>query len=255
MSTFKAVIIEKNANDAFLIKNIMGEHHPNINIVAEAYTTTSAKEILLEHQPDIALMSIELMSGTAFDVLTDLNLTGSIDFEIIFMASNQRYEDVVKAIDFAPVALLNKPIDLQILRGVIRKAITKQDNKNHIQQQLALNQAFQDRSAEIIIPSVNHNKVAVAVAHITHLKAEEQTTIIHFHDGTSLIAFSILGYFKKLLLEKHAFYLIHNSLLVNTNQIKSFKYAELEITLKNGKKLFASRRNGKEFKKYWDEFK
>ena len=255
MPTFKAVIIEKDEKDAFLLKKKMSEHHPNVNIVAEAYTIASAKEALLKHQPHIAFMAIELMRGSSFEVLDDLNSTGSIDFEIIFIASNQRYDDVVKAIDFAPVALLNKPIDPEILRGVISKAIKKQDKRNLIEENLAELQTIHERSNEIIVSSVNHNKIVVSVADITHFKAEGQTTVLHFHDGTSLIAFSILGYFKKMLLDKHAFFLIHNSLLVNTHQIKSFKYAELEITLKNGKKLAASRRNGKEFKKYWEEFR
>lgn len=255
MSTFKAVIIEKNANDAILLKKMMSELHPNITIVAEAYTIAAAKETFLNHQPHIAFMAIDLSSGTSFDVLTDLNLLGSIDFEIIFMTTNQRYVDAVRAIDFAPIALLNKPIDPEILRGVIGKAITKRDEITLIQEHLAELQTIHERITEIIIPSVNHNKVAVAVADITHFKAEGQTTIIHFHDGTSLIAFSILGYFKKMLLDKHDFFLIHNSLLVNTHQVKAFKYAELELTLKNGKKLIASRRNGKEFKKHWEQFK
>ena len=255
MPTFKGVIIERNTNDAVLLKKMMSEHHPNITIVAEAYTIAAAKETILKHQPHIAFMAIELMVGTAFDVLNDLNQTGSIDFEIIFIASNQLYDYAVKAIDFAPVALLNKPIDPEILRGVTEKAILKQGKKNLIEEHLAELQTIHERSIEIIISSVNHNKVAVLIADITHFKAEGQTTVIHLHDGTSLIAFSILGYFKKMLLDKHDFFLIHNSLLVNTHQVKAFKYAELELTLKNGKKLIASRRNGKEFKKYWEQFK
>ena len=255
MPTFKAVIIEKDEKDAFLLKKKMSEHHPNVNIVAEAYTIASAKEALLKHQPHIAFMAIELMRGSSFEVLDDLNSTGSIDFDIVFIANNQRYDDAIKAIDFSPIALLNKPIDPDILRGVIEKAKENQDRKKQVQQMFDKLQTLDEHDTHIIINSVHHIKVAVAVADITHFKAEGQTTVLHFHDGTSLIAFSILGYFKKMLLDKHPFFLIHNSLLVNTHQIKSFKYAELEITLKNGKKLAASRRNGKEFKKYWEEFR
>lgn len=254
MPTFKAIIIEKNAKDATLLKNMLKEHHPHINVVAEAYTVATAKELFLYNQPHLAFMAIELTWGTSFDVLNHLNQTGSIDFEIIFIATNQRYDDAIKAIDFSPTALLNKPIDPEILRGVIEKAKDNQDRKNQIEQMFEKLETLDEHDTHIVIPSVNQNKVAVPLADITHIKAEGQTTVIHFQDGSSLIAFSILGYFKKMLLDKHPFYLIHNSLLVNTHQIKSFKYTELEITLKNGKKLAASRRYGKEFKKYWEQF-
>ena len=253
MPTLEAVIVENNEKDGTLLKKILKDQYPHINVVGEAYTVAAAKELFLK-QPHLAFMAIELTWGTSFDVLSHLNQTGSIDFDIVFIANNQRYDDAIKAIDFSPIALLNKPIDPDILRGVIEKAKENQDRKKQVQQMFDKLQTLDEHDTHIIINSVHHIKVAVAVADITHFKAEGQTTVIHFQDGSSLIAFSILGYFKKMLLDKHAFYLVHNSLLVNTHQIKSFKYAELEITLKNGKKLIASRRYGKEFKKYWEEF-
>ena len=254
MPTYKTVIIGKNDKDFVSLRKTINEHSPNINIVAEAYTSDSAKDIILSHQPNLAFMAIELVSGTSFELLSHLKVDGAIDFEIIFISTNQRYDYALKAIDFSPVALLNTPIDPEILRGVIEKAKNNLDKKSQIEQIVSKTQTSDEHQRHIVIPSVNHTKVSITVADITHFKAEGQTTIIHFHDGTTLTAFSILGHFKKLLLDKHAFYLIHNSLLVNTHQVKVFKYAELEITFKNGKKLNASRRNGKEFKKYWEEF-
>ena len=254
MQTYNAVIIKGNLDNEDLLKKIISNNHSDLKIVAEAHTIDSAKDIIFKHQPNIAFIAIELISGTSFDILSQLKIDGSIDFEIIFISTNQRYDYAIQAIDYSPVAVLNAPIDAEILRGAIEKAKKNLDKKSQIEQLMSVFQTSDEHQRHIVIQSANHNKVSVTVADITHFKAEGQTTIIHFLDGTTLTAFSILGHFKKMLLDKYSFYLIHNSLLVNTHQVKIFKYAELEITLKNGKKLNASRRYGKEFKKYWEEF-
>lgn len=118
---------------------------------------------------------------------------------------------------------------------------------------LARLQTRHERSRHLIIPTAHNNKISVSIADITYFEADGPTTIVHFKDKSNLIAFRILGYFKKMLLADHPFFLIHNSLLLNTEQIRAFDYAKLTINLTNGESLKTSRRLGKQFKKYWAE--
>lgn len=254
MTSYRTVIIEDNPDNADVLRKIIRENHLDLEIVAEASSVSSAKEILLKYKPDIAFMDIELTPGTSFDVLADLHRTKSIDFEIVFITAHQRYDYATRAIDFSCLAFMSKPIDPEILRGAIEKAKEKQTKKIQIDQLLSKLQTLNQNNTQIIIPTANSNKTAVSISNITYFEADGQTTIVHFQEGSHLVAFRILGHFKKMLMDEHPFFLIHNSLLVNVEQVKSFKYTELEITLKNGEKLIASRRYGKDFKKYWDEF-
>ena len=111
------------------------------------------------------------------------------------------------------------------------------------------------RNTQIIIPTAHNVKQAISIADITHFEADEHTTKVHLSDGKIVTAFRILGHFKKMLLDDYPFFHIHNSLLINVDQVKSYDYAQLTITLKNGQQLKASRRYGKGFKKYWDDFR
>ena len=253
---YKVVIVEDSVDNAAALRQIIQANHPDITIVAEANTVETAYNALVTHKPDMALMDIELTPGTSFDVLAKLNKDDHLDFEIIFISAHPRYDYATKAIDFSSLAFLTKPIDPEILRGAIEKAKAKQTKKIQIEQLLSKLQVLSERDAHIVIPSTNNNKVVVNVADITYIKADGQTSIVHFNDGTSLVAFCILGHFKKMLNEEdvHHFFLIHNSLFINVSQVKSFKYLSLEVAFKNGEKLKASRRFGKDFKKHWEEF-
>jgi DNA-binding LytR/AlgR family response regulator len=106
-------------------------------------------------------------------------------------------------------------------------------------------------SHQLLIPTANNNKISVAIANITHFKADGQMTIVHFKDKSTLIAFRMLGYFKEKLMSEYSFCLIHHSFLVNVAQVQSYDYGKRVIVLKNGTLLTASRRFGVIFKQYW----
>lgn len=180
--------------------------------------------------------------------------TQDIDFEIIFITAHQRYDYATKAIDFSCLAFLSKPIDPEILRGAIEKAKEKQTQKIQIDQLLAKLQALDERHAHIIIPTANNNKVAVPIADITHFEADEQMTKVYLQDGLNKVAFRRLGHFKKILMDEYDFFLIHNSILINIEQVKSFKSKDLTITFKNNTCVTASRRYGSDFGVYWNTF-
>lgn len=251
MMTYRAVIIEDNPDNAAVLRRIITENHPDLEIVAEANSVVSAKEILVRHQPDIAFMDIELTPGTSFDVLADLSKSQSIGFEIIFITAHQRYDYATRAIDFSSLAFLSKPIDPEILRGAIEKAKDKQTRKIQIDQLLAKLQDTQQSPAKIIIPTINGHKIGILLVDVLYFKADGSTTNVHLTDGSIVVAFKILGHFKKMLMDDYSFFLVHHALLLNVEQVRAFKNKGFKITLKNGDILTASRRSGTDFKDYW----
>lgn len=254
MTTYKTVIIEDNPDNAAVLRRIITENHPDLEIVAEANSVVLAKEILVKHGPDIAFMDIELTPGTSFDVLADLSQSQSIGFEIIFITAHQRYDYATRAIDFSSLAFLSKPIDPEILRGAIEKAKDKQTRKIQIDQLLAKLQDTPKSPAKIIVSTTNGHKIAIFLSDILYFKADGQTTDVHVTDGSIVVAFKILGHFKKMLMEEDSFFLIHHALLLNVKQVHSFRSKNSEITLKNGEILTASRRSGADFKDYWSTY-
>lgn len=254
MKIYKTIIIEDDPLNAIILKKILKDNYPDINVITVATTITTAKEALLKHKPEIVLMDIELSSGTTFDILSDFHQKDALDFEIIFITAHERYDYIVKAIDYSALGFLIKPIDPKSLRAAIEKAKTKQSLKMQIEQVIAQIKERHNPNTKIIVPLADYNKEAVVIADIAYFEANGASTIIHFMDGSTLVAVCILGQFKKTLLDDYSFFLIHHSILVNVDQIKSFRARDLEIVLKNDKKLYPSRRFGRDFKNYWNEF-
>jgi two-component system, LytTR family, response regulator len=252
MQIYKTIIIEDNSDNRAVLRKIIADNHSDLAIIAEATSVEAAVEVLTKHEPDIVLMDIELTPGTSFDVLMQINQRQGINFEIIFITAHQRYDYATKAIDYSCLAYLSKPIDPKILRGAIEKAKEKQTQKIQFDQLLQKLQVQASKETQIIIPTTNNEKVAIFIKDINYLEADEHLTRIYFQDGSKLTAFHILGHFKKMLMEDYPFFLIHNSLLVNVEQVKSYTHLKLLITLKNGTTLKASKRFGKDFKKYWE---
>lgn len=254
MKIYKTIIVEDNPLNAIILKSILKDNYADIDVLAVATTIATAREALSVHKPEIVLMDIELSSGTTFDILSDLHQKDVIDFEIIFITAHEEYDYIIKAIDYSALAFLIKPINPELLRGAIEKAKTKQSQKMQMEQLLTQLQERHKPNTKIIVPTTDHKKEAVVVSDITYIQADRLSSVIHFIDGSSLTVGSILGQFKKTLMSDHAFFLIHNSILVNVEQIQSFRARDYEITLNNGEKLCPSRRLGKDFKKYWTEF-
>jgi two-component system, LytTR family, response regulator len=109
-------------------------------------------------------------------------------------------------------------------------------------------------NSQILIPTANNHKVAVSITAITHFKADGQTTIVHFKDKSTMIAFRMLGYFKEKLMAEYPFFLIHHSFLLNVAHVQSYDNGKGAIVLKNGVGLTASRRFRKDFKTYWEKY-
>lgn len=158
---------------------------------------------------------------------------------------------------YKAIIIEDNPDNADVLRRIIaddNPEIQVVAEANTIKNLFAKLKALDENNNQIIISTANNNKEGVAVANITYFEADGQTTIVHFQADKPLTAFRMLAHFKKTLEGEHSFFLVHNSLYVNVAQVKSFRYKDLEITFKNGKIIQASRRFGKDFKKYWEDF-
>ena len=95
-----------------------------------------------------------------------------------------------------------------------------------------------------------HNGIIefVNVKEIKYLQADGVITYIFLENGEKLSVTKNLGYYKDMLIADYNFHLISNNLLVNQEFIHRYNHHELLLILKDGTKLYASKRFGKEFK-------
>jgi two-component system, LytTR family, response regulator len=249
---FKALIVEDIADTSDFIKQRIVKLCPAINSPDQAYCIDEAYQMIRTSNYDIVFLDIQLPKGTGFDLLNLLSEDGKIDFEIIFITGESEKEYTLRAIKYSALDFLYKPLDDTELVIAVNKAIEKLKN-NYFNKQIKL---LLDRVGHEKISKTNkiafhlHNGVVefVNVKEIKYLQADGVISYIYLENGDKLTITKNLGYYKDMLIADYNFHLISNSLLVNHEFIQRYNHHELLVTLKDGSKLYASKRFGKEFK-------
>lgn len=245
------------------LTKLISKHCPQIVLLAETDNIQDAEKLILEHNPDLIFLDIQIKDKTGFDLLQNLQSHKHLSFRIIFMTAHKEFEHATKAIDYSALDFITKPIDHNNLSKAVSKAETM------IFEERKKNEAFdsKDRSYKEqikmllgLLTSKNENPKNIPfhlvkgvveyfeVVNILKLEAEKNITIVYALDGTSFKAMKNLGYYSKLLTENYHFFTINKSTVINLDQVKRYKHSDLEVTLIDGSKIYASRRGGKLFK-------
>lgn len=244
----RLLIIEDNPIDTIIVRHLLKIVAPKIEICGEAISVIQAVSLIETLQPDIILSDVELSDGSAFEIFEQLHEKHIPFGEIIFMSSTERYDYVTKAIDYACLAYISKPLFENSLRNALEKAYNHQTQLAQSETQMTYHPKNNNK---LVIPIAQNGKEIIDIETINYFEAAGQCTIIHFVDGTRLTAFRILGYFKKLLSDDKNFFLVHHSFLLNVNHVKNFYIKTHEIVMKNSSAVETSRRHGSSFNNYW----
>lgn len=192
-------------------------HCPQINILAEASSVAEGVEVVQRHpKADLLFLDIQLTDGSGFDLLQQIDFES---FKIIFTTAYSEY--ALRAIKFAPLDYLLKPIDAQELQAAVEKATRGQQTE--MQQQIRL---FMQQ-----ISSGNANaRIALATAdgiHLHYVKnivrcaSDGNYATVHFDDKSKLLVAKTLKDLE-LLLSSYAFERIHKSHLINLDHLKRY---------------------------------
>lgn len=251
----KAIIIEDVLPEATMIKGMLNNSFPTIEVIGIASSVDEGISMILRNKPDFVLMDIEIMGGTSYDILASLRQYSiPLDFEIIFLTGNRRFDYATRAFEYTALDFLTKPIDTVAFDKAITRVMERKSSNQ-------LNSAQMGFFLEMISSSENilPNKIAVTklggvvefveINQILYLEAAREVTIFVLKNKQRLTASKNLGYYDNILVN-HNFFSISNSLIINLNEIKSYDHSQKLVLMANGTQLSASRRGGQDLKSY-----
>lgn len=240
--TLKAIIVDDEKHSRETLKNLVIEFCEDVEVLSTESTINDAVLAIKTLKPDLLFLDIELQTGTGFDILDQLE---SIDFEVIFTTAFEQY--ALKAVKFSSLDYLLKPIDLEELQKAVEKA-KKIKDKNIYSKQL------ETLIHNLKQPQPNNNKICLATAdgyefinveEIMYCKAEGSYTTFKLTNGTNLLVSKHLKEYENLLVEQH-FMRVHNSFLINLNEVKKYVKADGGYILMNNGETVSISRNKKE---------
>lgn len=252
----KSIIVEDSEANRDTLRNLLQSECPQVNLIGEAPTLEEAEKLIEKLQPDLVFLDIQMKKGTSFDLLARLHEQGKVNFEIIFVTAYGMFEFATKAIEYAALDFITKPVEPEKLASAVKKAsekIAKQQRSDQIALLLDHISRPDKKSGRIAFHLPKGVIEFVEVEQILKLEADGTISYVYLTDGRKINAMKNLGQYSKLLLADHNFFQVSNSVLVNLDYVKRYNHSELTLTLTDGSHVFASRRGGQDFKKYLNE--
>jgi two-component system LytT family response regulator len=211
----KAVIIEDEANNRENLRLALASYCPDIKLVGEADSALSGMDLIRQKQPDLVFLDIAMPNGNGFDLLESLE---RINFNIIFVTAFDQY--ALRAIKFAAVDYLLKPIDVLELKKAVNRVLDKRRREQKNDRLQVLLDNLQQQEQKIALPQTDHIEF-VPVHSIIRCRGDRNYTHFYLRDGRHLLVSRTLKEYADLL-EKSNFYRVHQSHLVNLDCIKKY---------------------------------
>lgn len=225
----RAIIVDDEKHSRETLKSLVTEFCADVEVLTTASTITEAILAIKTLQPDLLFLDIELQTGTGFDILNQL---GDVNFEVVFTTAFEQY--ALKAVKFSSLDYLLKPIDLEELQKAVAKARKIKDKNVYSKQLETLLHNLKQQQP-------NNNKICLATAdgyefinveEIMYCKAEGSYTTFKLTNGTNLLVSKHLKEYENLLTDQH-FMRVHNSFLINLNEVKKYVKADGGYILMN----------------------
>jgi two-component system LytT family response regulator len=238
----KAIIVEDETEAANALSKLILNHCPEIRLVGAFNTVSDAIAAVSIHSPHLVFLDIELNEESGFDLLEKI---ASPDFDVVFTTAYSGY--ALRAIKYSCLDYLLKPIVIDELKTVIRKANRKQNlNDFHVQlRNLIQTLKNPNQEPKLCIPS-SDGFVFLDKSEIVMCQAEGNYCIICTLAGEKIICSKNIGFIEELL-DDHMFR-CHKSYLINIDHVKKFEGGDnMRVLLKSDLQAEVSTRKKHEF--------
>ncbi|GHE71627.1 MULTISPECIES: LytTR family DNA-binding domain-containing protein [Roseivirga] len=249
----KTLIIDNEKSIREGLKQMLATYCPKVVVAGEANSVATAKEQILQNQPELMFLDVELGDGLGIDLIRSFK---KLETQVIFITAHHKY--AIDAFQCSALDFLLKPIDPEDLVNAVRKAEQFSLVKD-LEAQLKvledrLNKANQ--LPEKIVLTDSESIYLVKVNDILWCGAEGSYTRFTLADGSEILVSKNLKAYEGIL-EGDRFLRIHHSYLVNIQHIKRFERSEGGLlVMDNGQILPVSVRkkdNLMQLLKTWNE--
>jgi two-component system LytT family response regulator len=214
-----AVIIDNEQNNIENLEILLQQYCPQLTVVATGLNATEGEAIILEHDPDIVFLDIQMSGKNGFALLQSLKVH---NFELIFVTAFDQYG--IQAVKFSALDYLLKPIDTEELKMAVHKAIYRSSEKKQNKKLENLLQVLEHQQQK------NIHRIALTSAKETRFIRTQD--IIRCESSNNYTTFYLFGREKIMtskpifeyeeILVNYGFIRCHQSHLVNKKHIKSW---------------------------------
>jgi two-component system LytT family response regulator len=214
----RTIIIDDEENIRLLLRNIIEEHCPGVEVIAEAGSVADSLRLIRQLSPDLILLDIRLTDGTGFGLL---EMLGEINFRIIFVTAYEEF--ALKALKLSAVDYILKPIVTSELVEAIDKARKiLGEGEEHLMKVLIDNTKNQVSQEKKIVLKTADKFHFVVIRDIIRCESDSSYTWFYMLDGTKILISRTMKEFEEIL-SGRGFYRPFKTFLINLNHIKAYE--------------------------------
>ena len=214
----KAVLIDDEKHCLETLGMLLARHCKEVSVVEECRSGKKGLEAINKHKPDLVFLDIEMPMMNGFELLEQFT---EIPFAVIFTTSYDQY--AIKAFRYSALDYLLKPIDPEELVASVQKVITKRNLPFAEQFDILLKQIKHKGSGfeKIAVPTIEGFEL-VRADEVIRCDADDNYTHLYLRNNVKIVACRMLKEMEELMQEFGYFVRVHNSHIVNMNEVVKY---------------------------------
>lgn len=191
---------------------------PNVKVVSECDNAKTAYQSILEHQPKLVFLDIEMPNGDGFDLL---KMFKRIEFKVIFVTAFSEY--ALRAFRFSATDYLLKPVKVDELVDAVakvRQELALQYTNLNLQILMEGLTRKEPITNDLVIPSTKGFRV-VKIPELIMCEADGYCTHFYLTGKEKITSSKNLKHYEELL-STHQMMRVHHSNLINLNHVKGY---------------------------------
>jgi two-component system, LytTR family, response regulator len=215
----RTIIVDDEEKARKTIYNYLSLYCKEVEIVAQADNVEGGYKTILENQPELVLLDINMPDGTGFDLLKKFD---KINFKIIFITAYEEY--AIKGFKFSALDYLLKPVNPQELIEAVEKARKFLDSENFELRYKAFLSNYNNKlnSDKKLVLKTSESIFIIDIKDIVRCEADGGYTTFYLIDGRKILVSKNLKEYEDILTE-YNFFRPHHSHLLNIDYMQSFE--------------------------------
>ena len=215
-----AILIDDETNCLKMLEWELKNNCPEVNILGMYDSGKEGLKAINSKKPDVVFLDIEMPYLNGFELF---ELIPNIDFDVVFTTAYDEY--AVKAIKISAVDYLLKPIDGDDLKVAVGRVEEKKKNNIGSENIDFLKKQLEDTRRNAIknlaLPTYE-GYVFVKLEDIIYCQSDNNYATVFLKTGKKILISRTLKEVAEMLTEQDNFFRVHNSFLVNLNEIKNY---------------------------------
>jgi len=216
------IIVDDEVHCLDTLNILLNDYCPEIQVTGKCMSGKKALEAIERIKPELVFLDIEMPSMTGFELLEKFV---KIPFSVIFTTSYDQY--AIKAIRFSALDYLLKPIDHKELVAAVTK-VKQQNVQPSVEQfRMLMDQIIHKDNGftKIAVPTTEGFEL-IPADQLVRCEAFDNYTHLYLKNKTRIVACRSLKEVEEQLHNFTSFIRVHNSYLVNLNEVTKYVRGE-----------------------------